>query len=382
MLVSLSARFNDNEYTPFDRECSVLNSKGESIPVLTLGSASFVNRAKLEFASSFKARLPYIIIGRFSSLSWDLNFLAGHNHRYKNVVSTYSMQRKKLVTQLISQMNGNPKLAEIVNQYKDKRDFDNHHQIMIGSDVWIGRGATILGGVKIGSGTIIGANSTVSKDVPPYAVVAGNPARIVKYRFDEETVKKFMAIKWWNWDIEKILENAPLMSEPEEFLEKHYTPELEKIPYDQIPSGKNFVPVEQYLAEGRKVYSFVADFKAEKTLWKRVVSGFCKSTLKNSVLIFWLGENATQADIETLKNFVNNLGLSENKIIHCIPAENDKIFSPYILRNSTHFITTREMISLECMDCLWDTKVKIVSALDDKIFDGEPAVNWNKIFEE
>lgn len=98
-------------------------------------------------------------------------------------------------------------------------------------------------------------------------------------------------------------------------------------------------------------------------------------------MIFWLGGNATQADIETLKNFVNQCGLSENKIIHCIPAENDKIFSPYILRNSTHFITTREMISLECMDWLWDTKVKIVSALDSGIFEGEPIYDWEKIFE-
>ena len=265
---------------------------------------------------------------------------------------------------------------------KNRLSLNNHYQIIIGSDVWIGRGATILGGVKIGSGAIIGANSTVSKDVPPYAVVAGNPARIVKYRFDEETVKKFMAIKWWNWDIEKILENAPLMSEPEEFLEKHYTPELEKIPYDQIPSGKNFVPVEQYLAEGRKVYSFVADFKAEKTLWKRVVSGFCKSTLKNSVLIFWCGKDFDENNIEDLKNFLGKNELDGEKRLHCIMTEKDRPFSPYILRNSTHFITTREMISLECMDCLWDTKVKIVSALDDKIFDGEPAVNWNKIFEE
>ena len=99
-------------------------------------------------------------------------------------------------------------------------------------------------------------------------------------------------------------------------------------------------------------------------------------------MIFWLGNDSTQNDIEDLKNLVNNVGLTGNKIIHCIPAENEKIFSPYILRNSTHFITNREMISLECMDWLWDTDVKIISALDDKIFDGEPVVAWNKIFEK
>ena len=93
-----------------------------------------------------------------------------------------------------------------------------------------------MSGVKIGSGAIIGANSVVTKDIPPYAVVVGNPAKIIKYRFDEETRKKFMAVKWWNWDVDKVLENAPLMNDPETFLKKYYSPELEIISEDNISS--------------------------------------------------------------------------------------------------------------------------------------------------
>lgn len=231
-------KFTNTKYTPSDRECFALDDKKESRHFLTLGSSSYIRGVDLEIFSSFKSRIPHILIGRFSSLSWNLKFLMGFNHRYKNVVSTYAFARSSFIQEAVAQAENKEILLEQAKKYRDKRRFHNHHQIIIGNDVWIGRGATIMGGVKIGSGAIIGANATVSKDIPPYAIVAGNPAKIIKYRFDEETIKKFMAVKWWNWSIEKILENAPLMDNPEKFLEKHYTPELEKISYDKIPIGR------------------------------------------------------------------------------------------------------------------------------------------------
>ena len=81
----------------------------------------------------------------------------------------------------------------------------------IGSDVWIGHGATILSGVIIGDGAAIGAGSVVVKDVPPYAIVAGNPARLIRYRFDMQTVEKLLELAWWNWPLEKIEENISLL---------------------------------------------------------------------------------------------------------------------------------------------------------------------------
>lgn len=84
-------------------------------------------------------------------------------------------------------------------------------------------------------------------------------------------------------------------------------------------------------------------------------------------MIFYPGD-ANQADFDELKKFFAENTLTNHKIIHCVPPTGNKIFSPYIIRNSTHFITTREMISVECMDYLWDTDVKIVSALDENIF--------------
>ena len=80
----------------------------------------------------------------------------------------------------------------------------NPCQIIIGHDVWIGHGVKILGGVKIGNGAVIGTGAIVAKNIPPYAIAVGNPARVIKYRFDEETIKKLLAVKWWNWDLKKL----------------------------------------------------------------------------------------------------------------------------------------------------------------------------------
>ena len=83
--------------------------------------------------------------------------------------------------------------------------------IVVGNDVWIGREAVILPGVTIGDGAIVGARAVVSRDVPAYSVVAGNPARIVKRRFDEATIKALLMIRWWDWPAETITRHVDLI---------------------------------------------------------------------------------------------------------------------------------------------------------------------------
>ena len=78
---------------------------------------------------------------------------------------------------------------------------------IVGNDVWIGHNAIIMPGVKIGSGVIIGTAAVVTKDVPDYCIVAGNPAKIIRQRFDDQTIARLMQISWWNWPDEKIFSN-------------------------------------------------------------------------------------------------------------------------------------------------------------------------------
>lgn len=85
--------------------------------------------------------------------------------------------------------------------------WDNEGDIIIGNDVWIGYEAVIMQGVKIGDGAIIGTRAVVTKDVPPYTIVGGLPAKEIKKRYSEETIKKLIQIQWWNWDEIKIKNN-------------------------------------------------------------------------------------------------------------------------------------------------------------------------------
>lgn len=96
--------------------------------------------------------------------------------------------------------------------------------VIIGNDVWIGDGALILSGVTIGDGAVIGARAVVTKDVKPYEIVAGNPAKHIRFRFTQDQIDKLLKIKWWNWDIKKIEENFPLLLSDniDEFIKKHY----------------------------------------------------------------------------------------------------------------------------------------------------------------
>jgi virginiamycin A acetyltransferase len=83
---------------------------------------------------------------------------------------------------------------------------------VIGNDVWIGQGATFMPGVRIGDGAIIASGSLVSKDVAPYTIVGGNPAREIRTRFDEKTIQVLLALKWWQWDVQKITQHVHLLA--------------------------------------------------------------------------------------------------------------------------------------------------------------------------
>ena len=95
----------------------------------------------------------------------------------------------------------------------DKKDvasaWDNKGDITIGNDVWIGYEAVIMSGVHIGDGAIIASRAVVTKDVPPYTIVGGTPARKIRMRFEAETIAKLQQIQWWNWPVEKIRQSLP-----------------------------------------------------------------------------------------------------------------------------------------------------------------------------
>lgn len=132
-------------------------------------------------------------IGAYCSISSDVHIFLGGNHRM-NWVSTFPFPKYF------------PELSHLVDSFGVIKG-----DVVIGSDVWLGRNCTILSGITVGTGAVVAASAVVTRDVPPYAVVAGNPARVVRWRFDEETIRLLLDTAWWSWPPDEIRQIAGLL---------------------------------------------------------------------------------------------------------------------------------------------------------------------------
>jgi chloramphenicol O-acetyltransferase type B len=135
-------------------------------------------------------------IGKFCSIADKVTFFLGGNHR-ADWITTFPFGHTAIETFGNQKFEGHP---------------NSNGNITIGNDVWIGSGATIMSGVTVGNGAVIAANSHVVRNVGPYEIWGGNPARLIKIRFDSETVQKLEEICWWDFPVREILSFIPSLS--------------------------------------------------------------------------------------------------------------------------------------------------------------------------
>ena len=138
-----------------------------------------------------------LIIGKYCSIACGAKFLFNSANHTMTSLSTYPFP-------LFFEEWGLEK-KNVTNAWDNKGD------IVVGSDVWIGYEAVILAGVTIGDGAIIGTRAVVTKDVPPYTIVGGIPAKPIRKRFDDEMISHLLALKWWDWAEERIAQNINLI---------------------------------------------------------------------------------------------------------------------------------------------------------------------------
>lgn len=141
--------------------------------------------------------LNRLLIGSYCSIAGDVVFLLSGEHNV-STISTFPFK---------------------VKCFGEKMEGDSKGDIVVGDDVWIGYRATIMSGVTIGQGAIIAAGAVVTKDVPPYAIVAGVPAKVVKYRFDERIIKRLVSVNYDLWDDSFIEDNINKIYAPIETIE-------------------------------------------------------------------------------------------------------------------------------------------------------------------
>jgi acetyltransferase-like isoleucine patch superfamily enzyme len=133
-----------------------------------------------------------VYIGKFCSIAENITIYVGGNHRHDRI-TTYPFGH-------IHQ--------QVFNSFNGEGHPSSKGDVVIGNDCWIGANVTIMSGVKIGDGAVLANNSHIVKDVAPYSIVGGNPAKLIRYRFTEEQIEKLLKIQWWNWDISKINNNS------------------------------------------------------------------------------------------------------------------------------------------------------------------------------
>ena len=133
-----------------------------------------------------------ILIGKFCSLAKDITIFGGGEH-------------------FTDRATAFPFVLMFASCQERLIDGRNKGATFIGNDVWIGFGATIMSGVKIGNGAVIGAKAVVAKDIPDYAIAVGNPAKVIRYRFSNKTIERLIRLSWWNWELSKILANLDIL---------------------------------------------------------------------------------------------------------------------------------------------------------------------------
>lgn len=190
-------RSNDNETVYLDQVVSDPNIKVGKYTIYNDFEKNPADFEKNNVLYHYPVNKDRLVIGKFCSIACGAKFLFTSANHAMGSLSNYTF----------------PIFFEEWDLKKENVTdaWDNKGDIVIGNDVWIGYDAVIMAGVNIGDGAVIGTRAVVTKDVPPYTIVGGVPARKIKMRFDSQTVEDLLELKWWDWTSVKIKENLSLI---------------------------------------------------------------------------------------------------------------------------------------------------------------------------
>ena len=321
------------KHGPGNRKISF--GKGNKWVAVTAGEGSYVIDANLEFGST----RGHVLIGRYCSIAHRVTFVVGLNHDY-SCVTTYPFEDFELNDPIDTNHAYNA----------------NKYQIIIGNDVWIGCDVTILGGVRIGNGAVIGAGTVVARDIPSYSVVVGNPAKVIKYRFEEDVISHLQNIKWWYWPVEKIKSQYHLMKDIGRFLQNT------KEESQDGNEDETVLALKAIKEDSFQIYYLYADFEMEEQIWRSVLQEYLVKFTQDDhvVLVVEITGNHSGEYIAEMARIVEAQG--DNAPI-VVTHETDGI-SPGLIKLIDIFITTKDESSSVVVDFLSGSQARIIYGLD------------------
>ena len=340
--------FRDRPTSIAMKNTEISATKDENIPayiMASLGNMSYMA------GTDFHYNLPqktHVLIGNYCQIAHDTVFEIGQNHVFSGV-SPYPFD------QVLGEENTFAHRAPV-----------NKQQLVIGHDVWIGSGVRIIKAVKIGNGAIIGSGSVVTKDVPPYAIVGGNPAKIIRYRFSSEIIEALDKIKWWYWPLAKVKANRQYMENVEEFIARF----VDKLEKNKTPVPPHILKKLQACHQaGGRIFYFVPDLGSarEDAVWPAVLGQVCqKYGNQRHCLLIALRQDGSdhQARIQYLQQFMGQFPNRPEPIFFGSP---DGIVRE-LLKQADYFITTKEAISSKGIDYMETFGGHMLSGLEYNIF--------------
>lgn len=310
----------------------------QDFPTLSIDTDSYIVQAEIQSGIEFDpaAGRHCIAIGKGCSLADRITFMVDLDHNFGAVA-----QGELLFLKKATPPRANRRKASIIIQ----------------NDVWVGHGATIMAGVTLHNGCVVAADAVVTKDVPPYTIVGGNPARILRRRFDEETAAALQQIAWWDWPEQVQNDRKNDFCLPvQEFIRKY------------LPKGSG---ISEYISspqapEDRVCVLFVPDVKALHPLYPKVLKQYFEKDRPHTELLIYLPKEDYNPQLQKrIERILERAGDLDSYVTLQTGEDLDEHM---LFQMADYFVTTRsrETVHRTCLADLYGTK--LLYGTDEPIF--------------
>lgn len=333
-----------------------LEENNKVFRALNIGAYSYIVDCKImsRTTSNIDIGVHSIHIGKYTSISDNFKIIIDMDHDYRSLYQGIIIE----LSSIDKDVNFDGQILKRTNR---------KGEVLIGNDVWIGANVTVMGGVRIGDGAVVATGTVITKDVPPYAIVCGNPQKILKYRFSDEIIEKLRRIRWWNWSNEIIKERGEdFIGEVSDFAEKY--------DIDRSIINNNCIGIidDKEKMKTSVIITYFMDFEDNYPIYNQIINSFLNSYLyKNTrlYLCYNLNNIENKNKMEIIANIIAKDSRLENKISY-VGIEDYKEEED-IISQSDILITNRESRTMHRIELADLYHVKVISGVDLPLFKKE-----------
>ena len=333
---------------------AVLNSESDGFPVLYIGRGSYSGQIDFVTSHSFSSEETshLVYIGRYSAIGDNIHVFCDVNHDYHSVYMGIIPE----LADLSDNATPRERAGQVVKRMRNKG------MVIIGNDVWIGNDVSLISDVTIGNGAVIGAGSVIAKDVPPYTIWCGNPARCIGNRFSPDIASSLQKISWWNYDKEHLKEiAADMKGEVEDFVAK-----FEPVAHDCSKKDPVFFP-----SNGKPTIVSFLDTDSCFPTYGDILDQFIQKFTDQSANLLICYCNTKESDMATM-SALSGLFEKLSGRVNVFPLEVSYNDEEALISHSDYLVLGRDVRNIQRISYAFKYGVKLVSGVNDPIFRSIP----------